>query len=150
MAGAAVIDGELAANLPRQGGSDHDFMRKVVARGDRVERRRIVAEKAQDLTDRHKEKIRRIQEGPAPNRSFPEQIEAMRKLCDRQLALLELTEEEHGVLPVNEFRMVQKLAFILRTLGQESRAQANGWDASKATDKELQEIAGGNVGEEDL
>jgi len=136
------------SGLPSRGGSD--FLREAKVRAHQARKRRIIAEEAKDAESRQRERIRKVQEGPPPNRSFADQVEAMRRLCDRQLALLELQEQEHGVLPVAEFRMVQKLAFILRTLGQESRAQASGWDATKASDAELQSLVGNTSEEGDV
>lgn len=117
-----------------------DFDRSVFLKRKAETRRRIA-----DAQEQREMAMRQRVEG-MPDRSFIDQIEALRRLTGRQIALLEEIEKTAGLLDGRQFKALQSLAFVVRSLSAESRAQSLGWDPSQATDAELAQAAGNENG----
>jgi len=108
-----------------------DFDRNLFLRR-RAETRRKVA----DAQAQREAELKR-QLAAIPDRTFADQIEALRRLTSRQIALLEALEATGGMLDPKQFKALQSLAFVVRSLSAEARAQALGWDPTKLSDGEL-------------
>jgi len=107
-----------------------------------LKRKAETRRKVQDAQLEREQEMRRRAES-LPDRSFGEQIEALRRLTNRQLAVLEALEATGGMLDGKQFRALQSLAFVVRGLSAEARASALGWDPARASDDELAEAANG-------
>jgi len=81
-----------------------------------------------------------------PDRSFADQIEALRRLTNRQIAVLEMEEGAGGMLDSRQFKALQSLAFVVRSLSAEARAASQNWDPGAASDDELASITEGSGG----
>lgn len=125
--------------LPGTSTGDH-LDRDLYLKRKAEDRRRV-----QDAAAAKAAELRRQAEAVG-DRTFAEQIEALRKVCNRQIAVLELQERAGGMLSPQHFKSLQSLAFVVRSLAQEARAQAAGWDPSSLSQAELEGVAGGQEG----
>lgn len=108
-----------------------DFDRSVFLKRKAETRRKIL-----DAQAAREAELRQQIEGQ-PDRSFTDQIEALRKLTSRQISMLEAVEKTGGLLDQKHFKALQSLAFVVRSLSAEARAAAVGWDPARASDEEL-------------
>ena len=108
-----------------------DFDQTVFLKRKAETRRKIQDAQAQRETEA-KQRIAAL-----PDRTFADQIEALRRLTNRQIAVLEEVEKTGGMLDSKHFKALQSLAFVVRSLSAEARAQSTGWDPTQASDADL-------------
>lgn len=114
--------------------------------GDNLDRNTFLRRKAETrrkVVEARAEADRERQAAAAalPDRSFADQIEALRRLTNRQIAVLEMQETAGGALDARQFKALQSLAFVVRSLSAEARAASLNWDPARASDDELAEAA---------
>jgi hypothetical protein len=128
-------------NIPRlsQEGKqqgDPNFDRNIFLKRKAEARRRIVDAAAERAAKVAAEAAAR------PDRSFAEQIEALRRVCNHQIAALEILDSQGVVLDPKQFKALQSLAFVVRSLSAEARAAGQNFDPAHASDAELAQLAG--------